>query len=594
MHLTSSCVAPPIGSRGLVPETDILRDISFAIIGAAALGMLAYRCHLPLLLAYITAGAMLGPHLGFGLIASGRSISTIAEIGLVLLLFILGLEIDLRRLFLSGKTVLINGVVQFFGCALLALGYFKLLGFGGGQGRHDLLYLAVACSLSSTLVVVKILSDRMELESLTSRVTVGILVIQDLWAVIFLGLQPNLDDLRAMALMRSLSGVAALVGAAWLMARYVLPSLFMRASKMPELMLVLTMSWAFAMGGLAHSLNLSMEMGALVAGVSVASFPYQADVASKVTSLRDFFVTLFFVALGLEIPRPSLAVLKLSVAIFLFLQFSRLLTVFPTLYIMGYGNRASLVPTINLAQLSEFALVLTGLGLGLGHISPDLASAVIYSLVATAFVSALAIPRTHQICRAVDPWLERLGLTDRAIRAGLDTGSGNTLSAKVVLLGFSREASSLLHEMMAAHSDKTLQELMVVDFNPGAHHKLKEMGVRCEYGDISHVETLEHLHLDRSEMLVCTIPDHIFKANTNLKLLHNLKKLAPAARVIVVAETLGSAREMYHDGADYVFLPRLISAQHLTGVISQMLAGGGPSVREKGADEVERRQEALP
>ena len=577
-----------------MPESDILRDIGLAIVGAAALGMLAYRFRLPLLLAYIAAGALLGPHLGFSLIASGRSISTIAEIGLVLLLFILGLEIDLRRLLLSGKTVLINGVVQFFGCALLALGYFKWLGFGGGNGRHDLLYLAVGCSLSSTLIVVKILSDRMELESLTSRVTVGILVIQDLWAVIFLGLQPNLDDLRAMALFRSLTGVAILVSVAWFLAKHALPKLFNAASKMPELMLVLTMSWAFAMGGLAHALNLSMEMGALVAGVSIASFPYQADVAAKVSSLRDFFITLFFVALGLEIPMPNLSVLKLSAAIFIFLQFSRVLTVFPVLYIMGYGNRASLVTTINLGQLSEFALVLTGLGLGLGHISPDLASAIIYSLVATAFVSALAIPRTHQICRAIGPWLERLGLTDRAIRAGLDTGTGDPGSAKVVLLGFSREASSLLHEMMAAHSEKTLQELLVVDFNPGAHHKLKDMGVRCEYGDISHVETLEHLHLERAEMLVCTIPDHIFKANTNLKLLHNLKKLAPLARVIVVAETLGSAREMYHDGADYVFLPRLISAQHLVGVIGQMLSGEGPSVREKGADEVEGRQEALP
>jgi Kef-type K+ transport system membrane component KefB len=575
-------------------EANLLRDIALAIVGAAALGLFAHFCRLPLLLGYIAAGAILGPHFGLGLIRGHQSIASIAEIGLVLLLFILGLEIDLSRLLRSGKAILLNGVIQFFGCLALALGYFQLLGFGAGGGRYDLLYLGLACSMSSTLIVVKILSDRMELESPTSQLTVGILVIQDVWAIVFLGLQPNLSDFRATVLLRSLAGVGTLVGVAWLLARYALPRLLKRAAKTPELMLVLTMSWAFAMAGLANALHLSMEMGALVAGVAVASFPYRADVVAKVSSLRDFFITLFFVALGLQLPVPSAAVLELSAAIFLFVQVSRILTVFPTLYILGYGTRASLVPAINLSQISEFALVLTGLGLGLGHIGADVASAVILALVASALVSAFAIPRTHQICRWAGPLLERLGLRDGARPGGPEMGPSGVAPARIVFMGFSREASSLLHEMLDAHAAEMLRDLLVVDFNAGSHHKLEELGVRCEYGDISHPETLVYLHLERSELLVCTIPDHIFKANSNLNLLHNLKKLAPSARVILVAETMNSARELYHDGADYVFLPRVVLAKHLIGVISRMLSGETAVVRASAEAEVGGRQEALP
>jgi len=575
-----------------VVEANLLGDIGLAVVGAAAAGMVAYYFRVPLLLAYIAAGAVLGPHFGFGLIKSHQSISSIAEIGLVLLLFILGLEIDLRRLMRAGKAVLVNGLVQFFACLALALGFFSLLGFNVGGGRYDVLYLGMACAMSSTLIVVKILSDRMELESLTSQLTVGILVIQDIWAIVFLGLQPNLSDFRAMVLLRSLAGIGTLVGVAWLLARYALPRLFKRAARMPELMLVLTMSWAFAMASLANAMHLSMEMGALVAGVSIASFPYRADVVAKVSSLRDFFITLFFVALGLQLPVPSLAVLGLSGAIFLFVQVSRLLTVFPTLYLMGYGTRVSLVPALNLSQMSEFALVLTGLGFSLGHISPDVVSATILSLVATAFVSALVIPRTHQIYRWAGPFLERIGMEDRTRTRGAEMGP--VPPAGLVLMGFSREASSLLHEILATHAADILRDLMVVDFNAGAHHKLEELGVRCEYGDISHPETLEYLGLERSKLLVCTIPDHIFKANTNLNLLHNLKRLAPHARVILVAETMDSAREMYHDGADYVVIPRIIAARHLIGVIHRLLSDEADGVRQSAEMDIGARREALP
>ena len=168
-----------------------------------------------------------------------------------------------------------------------------------------MLYLAVACSLSSTLIVVKILSDKMEMDTITSRITLGILVLQDLWAIGFLALQPDLTNLKVMALILSAGKASVLVFCSWCCARFGLPIIFLKAAKRPELMLILAMAWCFAVCSLADFLGLSLEMGALIAGVSIASFPYKLDVAAKISSLRDFFITLFFVGLGLQITMPT-------------------------------------------------------------------------------------------------------------------------------------------------------------------------------------------------------------------------------------------------------------------------------------------------
>lgn len=577
-----------------VHDAHLLRDIGAGVLGAALVGLPAYLLRLPLLLAYIAAGVLLGPHLGLGIVQDPASIGVISEIGLVLLLFILGLEIDLRKLVQAGRAVLINGVTQFLGCFALGWLFFGLLGWRNGEGRFDLVYLAVACSLSSTLVVVKILSDRFELDTLTSRITLGILVLQDLWAITFLAVQPDLADLRMTALALSLGRAALLVLASWLAARFLLPFLFARAGKQPELMLIMALGWCFAMCGLADALHLSREMGALVAGVAIASFPYQTDMAAKVSSLRDFFITLFFVALGLQIPRPTGEVLGLAGAITGFVVLSRFLTVFPVMYLLRYGNRASLVPALNLSQLSEFALVLAALGVSYGHVSPELLPAFVLALVATALTSSVLIPAGHTLYRWANGPLEALGLRDRVDDGTHGGGAGHGgPPPQIVLLGFFREASSLLHAMATRDLAATRRKLMVVDFNPEAHHKLHEMGIRCAYGDISHVDTLKHLHLDQARVLVCTIPDHLFKGTSNHKLLMQLRALAPKSRIVVTAETLVSAREMYCDGADYVFLPRIIASRSLADVLERLRTARGHAIRARGVAELTRRREIL-
>lgn len=571
----------------------LLPDIGKAILAAAILGLPAYLCRIPLLLAYLVAGVVLGSHLGLGLIDSEQSISTISEIGLVLLMFILGLEIDLRKLLKTGKAVLVNGVTQFAGCALLGVLFFGYFGFGKSAGPYGLVYLAFTCAISSTLIVVKILSERMILDTFASRVTLGILVMQDLWAIGFLSIQPNIADMSFVAVAMSAGKAVLLVFVSWLFARFILPTLFTRAAKQPELMLIMAMAWCFSVCGLAHALHLSVEMGALVAGVSIASFPYHLDVVAKVTSLRDFFITLFFVSLGLQIPMPNKEVLILAAAIVFFVSFSRILTIFPVLHWMKYGNRASLLPALNLSQLSEFSLVLAALGVSYGHVNKDLLSAFTLAMVATALMSSAVIPSGHRIYRLINRFLEKIGFADHVSEGDIEESDGAD-HPQIVLLGLFREASSLLAEMSARYSDSALKKLLVVDFNPEAHHQMQKMGIPCRYGDVSHIDTLRHLHLEKSNLLICTLPDVSLKGITNLKLLKILRGLAPKAKIIVTAETLRSAREMYESGADYVLIPRLVTAHFLADILERFQSESGEAIRAGAMEFLEKRREILP
>ena len=574
-------------------ELDVLRDIGIAISAAAVVALGFHLARLPLLLGYLAAGVLVGPHLGLGLIHDAGSIATLSELGLILLMFILGLEIDLHKLAQAGRAVIVNGVTQFAGCLALGLGFFALLGHRNGAGSHELTYLAFATALSSTLVVVKLLSARMELDTLTSRITLGVLVLQDLWAIAFLAVQPDLSHLEPLTLATSVGKAALLVAAALLAAWKLLPAVFRFAARQPELLLVAATAWCATMCGFAGWLRLSYEMGALVAGVSIATFPYHVDIVAKLSALRDFFVTLFFVALGLQIPVPGAEVAGLTAAIVAFVLLSRLLTVFPVLYVMRYGVRASLVPAVNLSQVSEFALVVVALGVELGHVRPALVSAFVIAMVVTALLSSAAIPRADAVVRWLRPLLGRLGLHDEILepRPGESAASP---PPRVVLLGFYREASSLLQELLLRHPYDLPARVLVVDYNPESIRRLKEAGVPCVFGDVSHVDTLRHLGLEDARLLVCTLPDHQLRGISNLELLGVLRGLAPTATLVVTAETIASGREMYAAGADYVFTPRLLAASHLAELVDHVHAGTVGPFREESRRKLERWAEVLP
>lgn len=259
-------------------QHDLLTAIGIGIIAAAVLALVARRVGQPLLLGYVLGGAILGPHLGFGVVTDEGAIELISEIGLLLLLFIIGLEMNIRRLLQAGRAIAVSGLLQVPLCA--ALGWLAFRGVTSG-GTFDGLYLALALSLSSTLIVVKLLFDKFEMGTFAGRITLGILIFQDLWAIIFLAVQPNLNDLQVAPLAKSLVAGAVLVGGAIAVAKYILPALYRSIAPSTELVLLVSVAWCFLLSGLAGWAGLSKEMGSLIAGVVIAGFPYGVEVTAR-------------------------------------------------------------------------------------------------------------------------------------------------------------------------------------------------------------------------------------------------------------------------------------------------------------------------
>ncbi len=575
-------------------EVDLLSNIGLAIVAATVFALLAKALKQPLLLAYLAAGILLGPKIGFGLIQDEASITLISEIGLILLLFIIGLEIDLKKLLSAGRTLVISGISQFAICVALGIGFFVLIGFGIGAGRFDALYLAVAMALSSTMIVVKILYDKFELTTLPGRITLGILVFQDIWAILFLSLQPNLLNPGVSIILLSFLKGAGIVLLSLVVTRYILSHLFSFIAKIPELLLVTAIAWCFLISGIAGEVGLSKEMGALVAGVSLSTFPYNIDVISKVINIRDFFVTLFFVGLGLQIPVPTTSLLAYAAIASLFLIATRLLSIFPVLYSMKNGLRASLIPSINLSQMSEFSLVIAALGLGLNHIDSQVVGILTFVFAITSVLSTYMIQYNHEIQMKVAPFLEKLGFKDIDKQSSAETMEMD--QKEIVFLGFFREASSIFHEIESIQDGDgapLTDKVLVVDFNPVVHCELNKRDVKCIYGDISSLDTLKHAHVDCAKAVVCTIPDSILRGTTNENLLRFSRRFCPEARVIVTANTLQTALNLYQQGADFVFIPRIHSAQLVASIISRSLHESLDSCREEEITNLLHRREVL-
>ena len=591
----------------MTAPTDLLSSIGICVAAAALLALISWRLRQPLILAYLVTGVVIGPsQVGLDLVKDQASIQTVAEIGLILLLFIIGLEIDLKKLASAGAPVLLTGALQVPICIGLGWGFFYLIGVRNSHGNYALLYLAACMSLSSTLVVVKLLYDKFELDTLPGRITLGVLVIQDLWAVAMIAVQPNLLNPDLLPLAFSLWKGALLVVGGLALSKYVLPHLFRAVAKAPELVLVSALAWCFFLAGIASYIGLSREMGALIAGISLSTFPYNLDVMAKAVSIRDFFVTLFFVALGMQIPVPSLHVIEIALAASAFVIISRL-SVVPILYALRLGHRASLLPAINLAQVSEFSIVIASLGLArctqevnqvcVAHqIGPDVLTIVIITFAITSVTSTYMINSSHAVQRILSKGLKLLRVKD------LDVGEtaperSEARSETMVFLGFFRSASSILLDLEndgnAVEAQVLLDKILVIDFNPTVMKELRRRGISCVYGDVAHADTLRHAGIGNAELVVCSITDDILRGTSNLRLLRNIRAACPKARVMLTTDHVPQALQFYEAGADFVYLPRLHSSMQIAHILKQGLADGFDRVRAEEIETLSQRREVL-
>lgn len=571
-------------STGGLPS--LVRDIGLCIVFAGLLAIVFVRLNIPEIAAYLVAGVLVGP-IGTQIVTDPGNIETISQLGLILLLYLIGLEIDVRKLLASGRILIVSGLLQYPLCVAFGVVVTKLLlmlGIGGEllSGSYAPLYIGFVVAASSTLLVVKLFQETFQLDTEAGRIALGLLIFQDIWAIGVIAVQPNFSAPELAPILLSFLGIAVLAALAMSIAKFIIPIGFKWVAKKPEVVFAAAISWCFMIVLLGVYLDVltswffkfdlhmkvGAEMGALIAGATIASLPYSTEIISKVSVVRDFFVTLFFVGLGMTIPMPEgVNVLLLAALLAVIAVVARYVVIFPLLYFSGLDRRNSMVTSVRLGQISEFSLVICFIGMQLGHISGALTSAVIFAFVITALFTPLLFDKADAIHDSLSTLLGKLGF-----REPLQKQAGENESYSLALLGFHRTASSLLHDIGRDHPEM-LASTLVVDFNVNLHPKIATLGVTVKYGDLCNAETLHHSGVDRARVVVCTIPDDVLKGTSNRKLVKGVRHINPEAVIIANAIELSESQALYEAGADYVFLQRVETARAVGDAVEKALSG---------------------
>jgi Kef-type K+ transport system membrane component KefB len=585
----------------------LVGDLGLCLVVAALLAIAFVKLQIPAIAALLGAGVVLGPA-GLEAIHDRASIDTIANLGLTLLLFVIGLEVNLKSLLASGRTLLVTGALQVPLTLAAGCGLFLVIGLTGWSllsGFYPALYLGVACAFSSTLLVVKYLQEHLKLDTVAGRLAVGLLIFQDIWAIVFLALQPSFANPSLTPIAMTFIGTALVAGVATLVARVVLVHAFHIVARSPELVVTLALGWCFGVGlfganlgaiahraGFSFEVSVSMEMGALIAGATIATSPYAYEVVSRVVHLRDFFVTLFFVGLGMSIPVPeSAGVIALSAIVAFCAVALRYLVFLPLLYGTGLDRRNSVSVSTKLAQVSEFCLVIAYLGSQLGHLSGTLVSVVIFAFVITALITPVLFAVSDRLYKRLRPLLDLVGIRSRGARPDAEASE----PPRLVLLGFHRISSALLADLERLHAD-LLPHTLIVDTNTLVHDEIRRRGARVLYGDIASTEVLRHAGVDAAEVIVSTVPDELLKGTTNEHLVRQLRQIAPKAIIIASSNQISRVASLRAAGADHVFRAPSEVALGILPAIYAALNAALPSYLEALEEEhgaLDRRREVI-
>jgi Kef-type K+ transport system membrane component KefB len=520
-----------------------------AVLGVAALvGVLALRLRQPLIVAFIAVGILVGPS-GLGWVTDASPLELLAEVGIAVLLFLVGLKLDLHLIRATGPVAVVTGLGQ----VLFTSGVGFLIAVALGLDTTSAFYVAVALTFSSTIIVVKLLSDKRELEQLHGRVALGFLIVQDIVVVlVMIGLSTTSGDTGnglwvdiGLTVAKG-TALAVLVGVAM---RWVLPWLLHRVARSQEVLLVFAVAWAVAMAALGDWLGFSKEVGAFVAGFALASTPFRDAIGSSLTPLRDFLLLFFFIELGAtmdlaqvgsEVPR--------AVVLSLFVLIGNPLIVLVIMGVMGYRKRVGFLAGLTVAQISEFSLIFVALGASLGHIDNTTVGLVTLVGLITIGLSTYLILYSHPIYDRLAPLLrifERRNPTK-----GDDIEASE--EADVILYGYGRYGRNLVPELI--RSDL---RVMVVDWDPqsvaedSGHERLDVV-----FGDADDPEFPGSLPLASARAVVSTVPD----APTNVALAAALRRWGFDGLVAVTAHTEADLDRMESPDIDLVLHPFIDAA----------------------------------
>lgn len=544
---------------------DLLNGIAISVVAATVAGILCHFLGQPIILGYVLAGVIVGGNFGLSLVHDPHTVEIISEIGLILLLYIIGLEINLKQLLSSGRQLLLTAVGQFPLCVVLGLIFFSAITLPYVTSSLELLYLSLLCALSSTAIVVKGLYDKGETDTLPGRMTIGTLVLQDIYAILLLAVQPNLSSPSITPIAMAILSTVTMLALGFFFSKFILSKLFNAIAKSPEMIVSMSLGWCATMAGLADVLNVSREMGALVAGLSISAFPYSIHITAKTLPLRDFFLTLFFVSLGMKLTLPSGPILVPILLVSAFVFISRLLTVYPLLLLTTSDRRVGLITSLNLSQISEFSLVVCSIGFALGHVSKDFMSLLALSMIFLAIVSSYVIRFSHEI------YLKLNKLLNMIRPDGEQSEDKVTVdNHEIIFIGYHRGARALM-SIFESDFPELIKKVLVIDFNALTLHELKQKGISTIFGDISSYDTLEHSHIAHAKVILSTIPDILLKGTSNINIVKMLKQIAPEACIVATADDLQHKEVLKHEGANMCLLPYELTGMWLAPIINKVL-----------------------
>ena len=506
----------------------------------------------PLIIGYIISGIAVGPYF-FNLLTNNETLTVFSEFGIAFLLFIVGLHLSPKVIKEVGKISLVTGIGQIIFTSLI--GYFigLLLGFS----PITALYIAVALTFSSTIIIMKLLSDKEDLEKLYGKISIGFLLVQDLIAILILmiisSFSSDVDGIGV--IIATFSKGAGVLIVMIPISIYVLPRLNDFFAKSQEFLFLFSIAWGLGFSALFFYAGFSIEVGALIAGITLSMSPYSYEVSSKLKPLRDFFIISFFLILGSQIIFRNIAGAIFPIILFsLFILIGNPLIVMVLMGIFGYSKRTSFMAGLTVAQISEFSLILIALGVKIGQISSEILSVVTIIGLITIAGSTYMIMYSEKIFLFLSPCLsifEKKKLKEKDIKKK---------EYHTFLLGYNRIGFSILKTLLGMR-----KRYIIVDFNPDVIKALRKKGINCIYGDIEDTELLDELKIDKAKLIISTIPEQ----EANLMLISKIKIKNPEVIIISTARQISEAIELYKSGADYVILPHFLGGNYVSKLIER-------------------------
>jgi Kef-type K+ transport system membrane component KefB len=529
-----------------------LRQIGLTLVAAALFAAVGRRLRMPPIVAYLLAGLLLGPLTGWGLV--GPELSLMAEAGIALLLFLVGLELSLTKVRDVGRVAVVAGLGQVVFTAAGGYAVCWALGFTPMEG----LFLAVALTFSSTVVVVKLLDEKGHLDRLYGRIAVGIFLVQDLVVIVALtvmaGLARGGEAFRWMDLVYAFGGMALLLGVTLAAARWILPRPFGWAARSPAMLFVWALSWCFLVVMGAHILELSLEIGAFLAGLALAQLPYSGDLKRRVHPLMNLFIAIFFVTLGAGMDFGGAGAQWFpAVVLALFVLIGNPLIFMLIIARLGYGERTAFFTSVTVAQISEFSFIFAASGVAAGLIGAEILSITALVGVATISLSAYMILYSETLYR----WSQRMGLL-RPFRAAAidDDQPAPVRSGHAVVVGMNALGREVAERLHAAG-----ERVLAIDTDP-----VKLAGLECEtlLGNVDYLATLEEAGLKQAKFAVCGLQIE----STNELFAYRCRQAGvPCAVHGFDVSLIG---ELVANGADYVLTPKIDGALGQRQLLAEM------------------------